>query len=157
MSKTAIIIIVLILVAGGSYFVFQSPEVEAPGTEATENEVVENTMPVLGGENVPEMIVAEEKIITYTDAGYSPSAVNIKVGDVVTFKNESKLAMWPASAKHPTHTVYPTTGGCFGSTFDACKGLQPGESWSFQFDIAGEWKYHDHLTPKYFGSIVVKE
>ena len=64
--------------------------------------------------------------------------------------------MWPASAFHPTHKAYPTTGGCLGSTFDACKGVLPGESWSFKFDIAGSWKYHDHLKPIVFGTIVVE-
>ncbi|MEK9182927.1 MAG: hypothetical protein AAB849_00245 [Patescibacteria group bacterium] len=72
------------------------------------------------------------------------------------FKNQSARSMWPASGFHPTHTVYPTTGGCLGSTFDACKGVLPGESWSFQFDIAGSWKYHNHLNPADFGMIVVE-
>ena len=29
-------------------------------------------------------------------------------------------------------------------------------SWPFKFDIAGNWKYHDHLSPKNFGAIIVK-
>ena len=41
-------------------------------------------------------------------------------------------------------------------TFDACKGVKPGESWPFKFDIAGNWKYHDHLNPKNFGAIIVQ-
>ena len=64
--------------------------------------------------------------------------------------------MWTASAVHPTHRAYPTTGGCLGSTFDACKGVQPGASWSFRFDIAGTWKYHNHLNPNNTGAIVVE-
>ena len=96
-------------------------------------------------------------IITYTDAGFVPNSVTIKKGETVTYKNDSKLAMWPASAKHPTHGNYPTTGGCLGSTFDACKGVQPGESWSFQFDFVGTWPFHDHLTPKFFGKVIVEE
>ena len=64
--------------------------------------------------------------------------------------------MWPASAMHPSHKEYPTTGGCLGSAFDACKGVKPGESWPFKFDIAGNWKYHDHLNPKNFGAIIVQ-
>ena len=31
-----------------------------------------------------------------------------------------------------------------------------GDSWSFKFDIAGAWKYHDHLSPKHFGEIIVE-
>lgn len=95
-------------------------------------------------------------VVTYTDAGYSPNPLTIKAGETVTFKNESSRSMWPASAMHPTHREYPTTGGCLGSTFDACMGVQPGNSWSFQFDIAGTWRYHDHLNPSSFGMIVVE-
>ena len=121
---------------------------------------------IIGGysliNNKPEQVetatqVAEEKVITYTDAGYSPSSLQVKQGETVIFKNESSQSMWPASAMHPTHKDYPTTGGCLGSTFDACKGVQPGDSWPFQFDIAGNWKYHDHLNPKNFGAIIVQQ
>ncbi len=98
----------------------------------------------------------EENVITYTDAGYSPATLQIKKGETVTFKNQSGQSMWTASAAHPTHTVYPTTGGCIGSTFDACQAVQPGDSWSFRFDVSGAWKYHNHLSPGDAGTIVVK-
>ena len=120
---------------------------------------------IIGGysltNNKPEQVetatpIAEEKIITYTDAGYSPSPLEINIGDTVVFKNGSSQSMWPASAMHPAHKDYPTIGGCLGSTFDACKGFLPSESWAFKFDIAGDWKYHDHLNPKYFGAVIVK-
>jgi plastocyanin len=100
--------------------------------------------------------VVKENIVTSTSAGYSPLTLTIKKGDTVTFKNESSKPVWTASAVHPTHKVYPTTGGCLGSTFDACVGIKSGESWSFKFDIAGTWKYHDHLNAKNFGAIVVE-
>ncbi|OHA38709.1 MAG: hypothetical protein A3G03_02780 [Candidatus Taylorbacteria bacterium RIFCSPLOWO2_12_FULL_44_15c] len=64
--------------------------------------------------------------------------------------------MWTASAVHPTHRAYPTSGGCLGSTFDACAGVQSGNSWSFKFDISGTWKYHNHLNPGDTGTIVVE-
>lgn len=97
-----------------------------------------------------------ENVVTYTDAGYSPTPLAIKIGETVTFKNESSRSMWPASALHPTHREYPTTGGCIGSTFDACRGVQKGDFWSFKFDIAGTWRYHDHLNPGSFGAIIVE-
>jgi len=97
----------------------------------------------------------EQTIITYTDEGFSPLSLTVASGTTVTFKNQSSNPMWPASALHPTHGVYPTTGGCIGSTFDACRGIAPGESWSFKFDIAGTWKYHDHLNASKTGTIIV--
>lgn len=149
MNKTLVAILILVVFVLGGYFLLKGPEAQAP-TEETPT----SGMPVVNTDTL-EMIVTQN-VITYSDTGYSPNTLNIKVGDTVTFDNNSALAMWPASAMHPTHAVYPTVGGCLGSTFDACKGIQPGESWSFKFDLAGNWKYHDHLKPGFFGTIVVE-
>ncbi len=135
MSKALIWVVVIIIVAVGAYFLFIRPTSDV-------------------GQPTPE--TSDVNVITYTDTGYSPSSLTIKAGEAVTFKNESSRSMWPASAMHPTHKLYPTTGGCIGSTFDACQGVLPGGSWSFQFDVAGEWKYHDHLDPTKFGTIIVE-
>jgi plastocyanin len=40
--------------------------------------------------------------------------------------------------------------------FDACRGLNQEESWSFIFNEIGEWYYHDHLNSSWKGEIVVK-
>ena len=134
-------IVILIIIIVGAYFVIKS--------------ATKSSMPVLQvSEN--KTSVTKESVITYTDTSYSPSDLEIKAGETVTFKNESQQSMWPASAMHPTHKEYPATGGCLGSAFDACMGVQPGDSWSFKFDIAGNWKYHDHLSPKNFGAVTVK-
>ena len=97
----------------------------------------------------------EDIEVIYTDAGFAPQTLTIKVGKVVTFKNLSSAQMWPASALHPTHDVYPEKGGCIGSKFDACRGVNRNESWSFKFTFVGTWKYHDHLSPSHFGTIIV--
>ena len=140
MNKVIVTIIIIAVVVAGGYFLFS-------GTYQ------ETSMPA-DDQSVSQS--PTDRVIIYTDAGYSSSPLEINIGDTVVFKNESSLAMWPASAMHPTHKDYPTTGGCLGSTFDACKGVQPGDSWSFKFDIAGDWKYHDHLSPKNFGAIIVQ-
>jgi plastocyanin len=97
-----------------------------------------------------------ENLVIYADDGFSPSMLEVKNGATVTFHNDSSNSVWPASAFHPTHGEYPTKGGCLGSTFDACRGVLPGESWSFTFDTVGDWKYHDHLNASKFGSIIVR-
>ena len=103
-----------------------------------------------------------EAQITYTDQGYSPASVNIKKGDTVAWKNECLKDMWPASALHPTHTVYPGSGITKCNTaeqpaiFDACASINPGSSWSFKFLQAGSWKFHDHLSTTNFGTINVE-
>lgn len=103
-------------------------------------------------------IVEEERenTIIYTDNGFSPALSTIRVGDVVTFENRSLRSMWVASALHPTHGLYPIPGGCIGSAFDACEGIDSGFSWSFTFNEKGTWKYHNHLDARFTGTIVVE-
>ncbi len=95
-------------------------------------------------------------LVTYTDAGFSQKAITVKKGTIVTFVNNSSDRLWVGSDPHPIHDQYPTTGGCIASTFDACSGIAPGASWSFQFDIAGTWGYHNHLNPGKKGTVVVQ-
>lgn len=101
-------------------------------------------------------VAPQSAVITFTDSGYGPTPLTVKKGTTITFKNNSAGQMWPASAMHPTHAVYPTTGGCIGSTFDACQGIEPSGSWSFTFGVVGSWKYHDHLNPTRTGMVVVE-
>lgn len=97
-----------------------------------------------------------QNIVTYTDSGFTPSTLTIKKGDTVIFNNTASDAMRVASNPHPVHDGYPTTGGCISSTFDSCKNIAPKSSWSFKFDIAGKWGYHNHLNPSEGGTITVE-
>ena len=157
MSRNAsVTILVAILIVGG-YFLLTGEKAIAP------SDGVSNTMPVLGSD-VPEAVVEEATgtVITYSASGYSPTPVTIKIGDTVTFKNESAIDMRPASAMHPTHTVYPGSDIQKCGTveekgiFDSCRSIKPLDLWSFTFTEKGSWNYHDHLTPKYFGKIIVE-
>jgi len=166
MSKIVWVIIILLVVVGG-YFVLRGPEATAPSEESTvpagseepENPAVSN-MPVPGNENVDEMVVTHT--VTYTNAGYSPSELRIKAGETVEWENKSGQNMWTASALHPTHIVYSGTSleshcpDLENITFDACTEVPPGEEWSFTFQKAGSWGYHNHLNPTLFGKIVVE-
>lgn len=148
--KTVFTILVIIALAGiGGYFFLRTPVVpSAPSAEKTPaNSANEQETPQPQDQNTSSPAEETVNVVIYSDSGYSPKTITIKVGESITFKNQSSKSMWPASAMHPTHRVYPTTGGCLGSTFDACRGVQSGDSWSFQFDIPGTWKYHDHLNP----------
>ncbi|MEK7147152.1 MAG: DUF5667 domain-containing protein, partial [Patescibacteria group bacterium] len=77
------------------------------------------------------------------NGGFSPVILKIKKGDSVIWKNSSVNPSWPASAVHPDHKAYPEKGGCLGSKFDSCRGLKQGESFTFIFNHAGSWNYHD--------------
>ncbi len=67
--------------------------------------------------------------------------------------------MWVASNQHPTHTLYAGTAlseHCpDGSAlaFDQC---HTGTTYSFKFDKAGTWQYHNHSNSSEGGAITVK-
>ena len=134
MKKVILILIILslILVAGCAPYKQEGSQVEIDGITAP------NTIEI-------------------TSSGFNPPELTINAGETVTFINKDTEPHWPASAMHPTHLLYPETGGCIGSKFDACKELAQGETFSFAFNEIGTWKYHDHLKPGvYFGSVTVK-
>jgi plastocyanin len=86
--------------------------------------------------------------VIYTDSGFSPANLGVKVGDTVTFKNGSSGQMWVASNPHPIHTDL--------SGFDAKRGYAPGESYSYTFVKPGVWGYHNHLKSSYSGHVTVQ-
>lgn len=136
MSKRFLILLAIIIIAGVVIFASKN-KTEAP--------------------SVPSSLA-----VMYTDDGYSPGSLKIKVGETVIFQNDSGRTMWTASAMHPTHMVYPETNiqKCDSpesmTMFDACDGVLPGKSWSFQFNHAGEWGYHNHLNSSHYGKIIVE-
>jgi plastocyanin len=95
--------------------------------------------------------------ISITDKGFVPNYVTIDSGSRVVWKNDGENPHWPASGVHPTHSAYPehSSSDCAGSSFDACRGLAPGESYSFMFDQVGKWSFHDHLNPNMTGVVEV--
>lgn len=121
---------------------------EAP---AQEPEALKET-----GTGEPETVTSQPAFVDMMDGGFLPASLTLAAGTTVTFKNSSNRPIWPASAMHPTHAAYPTKGGCLGSTFDSCKGVNPGETWTFTFYENGTWKYHDHLNPSMTGSITIE-
>ncbi len=148
-NKKVIVIaaFLVIVLGGGAWKLLNNRQVSAPVSQET---------------NLPQQEAGSQVIIMYTDQGYSPASVTIKKGDTVVWKNESAKDMWPASAFHPTHTVYPGSGieKCNKAEqpniFDACAPVGPGSSWSFKFLQQGSWKFHDHLFPTKFGTINVE-
>ena len=146
------IVIVIVVIVGGIWYFTSNKSKEA--TVPAETTVPESS------ENVPETQV--QNVISATDSGFSPSSITIKKGETIMFMSESLQPSWPASAIHPTHTVYPGSDirKCGtqeqSAMFDSCKGLAKGEGWSFRFDIPGTWKYHDHLNPSHYGTIIVE-
>ena len=162
------IVVVLILIVGGFFLLQDGTEPVMEGTpgDNTATEETDTTTtpppppPPSGIDAVappPAPATSAPVTVTYSDSGFSPSTVTIKRGQTVEFKNESSRDFWPASAVHPTHTVYPekSSSDCFGSSFDACGKIATGSSWSFTFNSVGEWRYHDHVSANRTGTVVV--
>ncbi|PIW36554.1 MAG: hypothetical protein COW24_05110 [Candidatus Kerfeldbacteria bacterium CG15_BIG_FIL_POST_REV_8_21_14_020_45_12] len=102
-------------------------------------------------------------VVHITDTGYVPALITVSRGEEVVFENLSNEERWPASDSHPTHTFYDDSTleqHCLNSqsaAFDACGPIASGDSWSFRFDRAGTFLYHDHLWPHLTGSVVVQD
>ncbi|HSX48265.1 MAG TPA: cupredoxin domain-containing protein [Candidatus Nanoarchaeia archaeon] len=87
-------------------------------------------------------------VVTYDGNSFSPTSLTIKVGDTVTFRNNSSAPMWVASNPHPSHTDY--------KGFDALRSFAKGEDYTFTFTKVGTWGFHNHLSPDATGTIVVQ-
>ncbi len=130
------------------------------GTGGVENGAVGEEGETQGDSGGP--VEAKEVVVQMTDSGFVPQEATIKQGDTVKWVNAGTVARWPASARHPTHEVYPGSGITKCGTpeepgiFDACTGIQAGDSYSFTFSEKGSWAYHDHLNPDVFGKIIVE-
>lgn len=92
---------------------------------------------------------SETQVTIDADGNFSPGSAKVKKDEKVIWTNRSQRSVWPASALHPTHQVYPG--------FDALRGIGFGEEYSFKFDRLGAWIYHDHLNPSKTGTVEVVE
>ena len=166
MNKNLIIgVIVVIILALGGWWLWSQNSAQAP---VTENAPTNQT----GTVNNPDqsnpisleatVMVGKTYEVVYTDSGFSPSNLTIKVGDTVTWKNQGSSGMWIGSAMHPTHMVYSGTDlkshcpDTANTSFDECKADQPGTSWSFTFTKTGSFGYHNHVNSSKFGKVVVE-
>lgn len=102
----------------------------------------------VNGVKTPSNKTDSKNIVNYTDAGFNPSSLEIKVGETVQFVNQSNGGMWVASGPHPSHTAYPE--------FDPKRNIPSGETYEFTFTKIGEWKYHNHTKTGMYGTIIVK-
>lgn len=93
MKNTYIVIIVLILIVLGFWFLGRGKKAEAPVAETpttqNENNVVSQGMPAPGALNTVETSVVKEFVVSGQNFSFSPSLITVKKGDKVkiTFNN----------------------------------------------------------------------
>lgn len=153
-SKNVVIAVAIPLALGFlGWFVFVGTDASAPEPK------IQPASPAA----ILEEMGPKPVTVTYTDSGFSPASVTVPAGTTVTFVNNTSHAMWVGSDEHPTHTHYDQTAKnahCIADyagakPFDQCTAGTAGTSWSFTFDKAGTWAYHDHVNAGARGTVVV--
>lgn len=155
MKQFSLILLVIIVVVAIILSVGNKKEVAAPSIPNDDTELEnpsQNTTVQVetnsGSVDTGIEVSAKTHTVTYTSSGFSPSPLTINAGDSVHFINNTSGTMWVASDPHPTHTEY--------SAFDAQKGYASNTTYSFTFDEAGTYEYHDHQHASMRGTIIVK-
>lgn len=164
-----IILAALLILGGGWYFLnsqnlspADEPDIEeetsatpdAPGTGVAGDDSA------VFGASSEESAAPMTAAVTYSASGFSPSIVTVKTGGSVTWTDQGTGKMWVATAQHPTHTTYDGTtlqehcNAGTSDTFDQCKN---NGTYSFTFDKAGTWRYHNHSGASHFGTVIVEE
>jgi plastocyanin len=176
MNKIVIIVVIVLVIIGGYFLIKWNNQIDKlPNSQEMNQSQIEKQMlqPESSEVSADSQIIDEPSEVKttqsgknyevkYDDSGYSPKELIIKVGDTITWKNESSSGMWIGSAMHPTHIVYSGTSleehcpDVQNTSFDQCKSGQPGELWQFTFNKKGIWRYHNHVKASHFGSVVVE-
>jgi plastocyanin len=85
--------------------------------------------------------------ISYTDSGFNPGVIEVKLGSTITFVNNSSKELSVAS----------TAIGGFGVTLLNQKGsINRGGTFSVTFTGTGTWSYMNRLNQRDGGNIIVK-
>jgi plastocyanin len=158
LMRTALILIVILLIAVGGYFMF-ADRASAPVPESVTTETPTED------ETTGSAVTSTASVITYSDAGFTPANMTVSVGDTLRFVNQASRGMWVAVDEHPTHTEYDGTatrehcvdGAALNGVFDQCRQSQPGETWEYTFTKAGTFEYHNHAQSAHGGTITVTE
>ena len=136
----------LLLVAGGGYYVANKTVSTAPSEDVVAEAVVDDSSQAASA-NRPTNPNATT--VTYTDKGFGPDAVTIKLGQTVRWFNQSSGKLWVAANPHPTHTSL--------AGFDENGSINKGQGWQYTFTQVGTFSYHNHMMPgKSEGKVVVQ-
>lgn len=122
---------------------------EATPTPSGSNLGAPESVTGTGASGVDKGGVATRTVVTYSDTGFAPASVSVKVGSIVSFVNESNGPMWVASDPHPVHTLL--------SSFDELTSVEKGGTYEYTFTKVGTWTYHNHLKSSAKGTVVVTQ
>ncbi len=149
--KKIIIIGLLVVIAGAGAFFFTSNSDDLSNTTSqnTESATANDVPATQSTEEQPATNTQDSTNITiaYTNEGFKPSSLSVKVGTTVTVKNESSKPLKFSSDPHPEHTdekeLNMTT-------------LSPNKSDTFTATKAGRYGFHNHLNEDESGTLIVQ-
>jgi plastocyanin len=131
----------------------------AQNTPTQPNTTSAKPKPVVTNPVIPTPTPAPFIATVYYDENYNfvPETITIVQGGTVQFENMSAKPMWIGSNNHPYHDRYPVKSAtdCLGSSFDQCKSVGKGGTWSYTFSELGEWRYHNHARSIDEGKVIV--
>ncbi len=141
-----IYLIIGALVYGVIYYFFLGKKSASP-YQATASQTPAQTTGLPADRSPLSGVQAGQSTVTITPSGFQPGSLTIKSGETVVWSNQGGGTGNVSSSPHPTHTDYPPLN--LGD-------VAPGASVSLVFPTAGTYKYHNHLNPSQFGSIIVQ-
>jgi plastocyanin len=142
MKTTIVILVLIVLAAGGYLFLKKSPSAPAP-------EVPAASSPAQPDASAPAVEVTGEvqtspapaaASVAIKNFAFSPSKLSIKAGTKVTWTNGDSMA----------HTVTSDSGSTLNSG-----SIASGQSFSFTFATPGTYAYHCAFHPSMKGTITV--
>ena len=134
MKKIIIAVVFVAIVAGAALFMF-------PRT---------GTSPSPQIESQPEAITSDVPLaatITYTNDGFTPKDLRVKVGDIINVVNTSSRSLQFSSDPHPIHTKNPELNA---------QTISAGASVNVTVTAQGTFGFHDHLDSTKTGTLVVE-
>jgi plastocyanin len=98
-----------------------------------------------GGLTETDIPHVSKSTVTYTDNGFLPNLLTVKINTAVTFVNNSSSNMWVESTKQAL------TG------FNQLKFVSNGGVYSYTFTKVGTWKYDNQKDPAKTGIVIVTQ
>lgn len=172
MNRSIALIAVLVLLAGGAYLAMNRDSDVTPTETLSETSTSTNTNGTTspadtqtGQSGTSAGIdvsagVNSGSAVRYTADGFSPKTITIRRGQSVTWVNESGERLWIASDPHPQHTDYSGTARaehCATTRMDSFDACAAAEIYTFIFNKAGTWRYHNHAAANDVGTVIVTE
>jgi plastocyanin len=147
-KKILVAVVVAVLFVAGWFLFGKKEKATAPTSGTSKTQSDQNNKDTGTASNASDQAQTQTNSVMYTNSGFSPNEITVKVGTEVTFGNGSSKQMWVASDPHPTHTDLPG--------FDAKQAMGTGESFKYIFKKAGTFGYHNHINPSDTGKVIVE-